>query len=90
MYPETAEGRAQAVDPDLPALMHLHACEYNATGYFGNEGSEVDFYVYCAPHLAIPPYGEGARAMTGTKPSGVSPPTRRSDKRRGRRPAKEN
>jgi hypothetical protein len=26
--PEIAEGRAHAVDPDLPALMHLHAFEY--------------------------------------------------------------
>ncbi|HUK19085.1 MAG TPA: hypothetical protein VLW65_21840, partial [Bryobacteraceae bacterium] len=31
MYPEIAEGQAQAVDPDLPALAHLHACEYSAT-----------------------------------------------------------
>ena len=31
MYPEIAEGRPQAVDPDLPALTHLHACEYSAT-----------------------------------------------------------
>jgi hypothetical protein len=34
MYPGANEGRAQAVDPDLPALSHLHACEYSATGYF--------------------------------------------------------
>ena len=51
-------------EPDMPAeiaLKHLHACEYSATGYFGNEGSETDFYVYCALHVAIPPYGEGPR-----------------------------
>lgn len=39
MYPEIAEGRAHAADPDLPALMHLPACEYSATGYWGNEGA---------------------------------------------------
>ena len=75
--PGIAEGRAQAVDPDLPALSHLHACEYSATGYFGNEGSEIDLYIYCALHVAIPPYGEGARAVTRTKPSIVSPSARR-------------
>ena len=83
MYPGANEGRAQAVDPDLPALSHLHACEYSATGYFGNEGSDIDLYIYCALHVAIPPYGEGARAVTGTKLSIVSPSARRGSKRRG-------
>ena len=83
MYPEIAEGRAQAVDPDLPALLHLHACEYSATGYFGNEGSEIDLYVYGALHVAIPPSGEGARAVTGTKLSVLPPSARRGSKRRG-------
>jgi hypothetical protein len=70
MYPEMAGRHAEAVDPDLPALKHLHACEYSATGYFGNEGSETDFYIYCALHVAIPPYGERARFVTRTQPSG--------------------
>jgi hypothetical protein len=83
MYPGANEGRLQAVDPDLPALSHLHACEYSATGYFGNEGGEIDLYIYCALHVAIPPYGEGARAGTGTKLSIVSPSARRGSKRRG-------
>ena len=83
MYPGANEGRLQAVDPDLPALSHLHACEYSATGYFGNEGGEIDLYIYCALHVAIPPYGEGARAGTGTKLSIVSPSARRGAKRRG-------
>ena len=82
MYPEIAEGRAQAVDPDLPALMHLHECEYSATGYFGNEGSEIDLYIYCALHVAIPPYGEGARAVTRTKPFVVSTSARHGHKRK--------
>ena len=83
MYPEIAGRHAEAVDPDLPALKHLHACEYSATGYFGNEGSETDFYIYCALHVAIPPYGEGARAVTGTEPSRVPSSARRGHKRRG-------
>ena len=83
MYPEIAEGRAHAVDPDLPALMHLHACEYSATGYFGNEGSEIDLYIYCALHVAIPPYGKRARAVTKTEPSRVSSSVPRRRKRYG-------
>ena len=61
MYPGAAAGRAHTQDSDLPALAHLHECEYSATGYFGNEGSEVDFYIYGALHVEIPPYGEGSR-----------------------------
>jgi hypothetical protein len=83
MYPEIAEGRPHAADPDLPALMHLHACEYSATGYFGNEGSDIDLYVYGALHVAIPPYGKGARAVTKTEPSRVSSSVPRRRKRRG-------
>jgi len=82
MYPEIAEGQAHAVDPDLPALAHLHACEYSATGYFGNEGSEIDLYIYCAQHVAIPPYGEGARAVTRTMPFAVSSSARHGHKRK--------
>ena len=82
MYPGANEGRAQAVDPDLPALSHLHACEYSATGYFGNEGGEIDLYIYCALHVAIPPYGEGARAVSRTKPFVVSSSARRGNKRK--------
>src|SRR3989442_7144328 len=62
MYPGTAAGRAETQDPEIPALAHLHGCEYSVTGYFGNEGGEVDFYIYGALHVAIPPYGEGPRA----------------------------
>jgi hypothetical protein len=83
MYPEIADRRAHAADPDLPALTHLHTCEYSATGYFGNEGGDTDLYVYCALHVAIPPYGEGARAVTRTGLSQVSSSARRRNKRRG-------
>jgi hypothetical protein len=66
MYPNGVSKAA----PDLPALAHLHSCEYSATGYFGNEGSYIDLYVYGALHIAIPPYGEETRAVMKTKPSG--------------------
>jgi hypothetical protein len=82
MYPQIAEGRPHVADPDLPALAHLHACEYSATGYFGNEGSEIDLYIYCALHVAIPPYGEGTRAAIETKPLVVSSSARRGRKRK--------
>jgi hypothetical protein len=84
MYPGLAEGRPLATDPDLPALAHLHGCEYSATGYFGNEGSYTDFYVYGALHVTIPPYGEGPRAETKPKLRGVPASGARSPKRRRR------
>ena len=56
----SGRSRTQTQDPDLPALAHLHACEYSATGYFGNEGGDVDFYTYGALHVEIRPYGEGS------------------------------
>ncbi len=66
-------------DPAWPAIRFFHACEYSSTGYFGNEGSDTEFYVYAALHIFVPPYGEGVR--TGTKPSNTrnvrSSPTRR-------------
>jgi hypothetical protein len=83
MYPATADGQVHAADPDLPALTHLHACEYSATGYFGNEGSETDLYVYGALHVAIPPYRKGVRAVTETEPSRASSPTPRKRKKSG-------
>jgi hypothetical protein len=57
MYPRGAS----ATDPDLPAIVHLHSCEYSATGYLGNEGGDIDLYLYGALHVEIPPSGEGAR-----------------------------
>jgi hypothetical protein len=45
----------------LPAAARLHSCEYSATGYFGNEGAEVDLYTYAALHIDIPPFGRGLR-----------------------------
>jgi len=68
MYPGFSEGKPRPPDPELPAIALLHSCEYSATGYFGNEGSEIDLYVYAALHLRIPPYGQGVRSETGRVP----------------------
>jgi hypothetical protein len=38
-----------------------HSCEYSATGYFGNEGSDSDFYLYATLHVTIPAWGKGPR-----------------------------
>jgi hypothetical protein len=51
-------------DSELPAAARLHSCEFSPTGYFGNEGSDLDFYTYAALHIEIPPFGEGPRAAT--------------------------
>ena len=82
MYRAIVEGRDEVADPDLPALIHLHSCEYSATGYFGNEGSDLDLYVYGALHVAIPPYGEGVRSATRDKPSSEPSTVRRKPKKR--------
>jgi hypothetical protein len=84
MYPGAAADRAQTQDPELPALAHLHECEYSATGYFGNEGSEVDFYIYGALHVEIPPYGAGPRVVSqGESPGGpASAPRKRSARKK--------
>lgn len=39
---------------DVPALEYLYECEYSNTGYFGNEGGPVDFYLYAALHVTVP------------------------------------
>ena len=46
---------------DAPALAHFHSCEYSDTGYFGNEGSDTDFYVYAALLATVPPANERRR-----------------------------
>ena len=86
MYPRAAEGRVETPDPELPALAHLHACEYSATGYFGNEGSDIDLYTYGVLHVDIPPYGVGPRgANQGESPraSASAPRKRSARKKRG-------
>ena len=61
VYGRDDNGRERPENPDLPALEYLHGCEYSSTGYFGNEAGDVDFYVYAALLVTIPPFGEGAR-----------------------------
>ncbi|HXD87060.1 MAG TPA: hypothetical protein VN641_11235 [Urbifossiella sp.] len=60
---ETMRQSADDHDPQLPAAALVHSCEYSATGYFGNEGGEVDLYTYAALHVRIPKLGKGLRAM---------------------------
>jgi hypothetical protein len=57
---QSKEGR----DPELPAAAHLHSCDYCPWGYFGNESSEVDLYIFAALHIEIPKFGHGLRAAT--------------------------
>lgn len=61
VYGRDDDGRERPENPDLPALEYLHGCEYSPTGYFGNEAGDVDFYVYAALLVTIPPLAEGAR-----------------------------
>jgi hypothetical protein len=84
MYPGASQGQLAPLDPELPAIAHLHECEYSATGYFGNEGSETDFYTYGALHVAIPPYGEGPRhsSETRTTQQGTAPAPRKRSSRK--------
>jgi hypothetical protein len=74
LYPGASSGRVASPDPDLPAIAHMHSCEYSATGYFGNEGSDIDLYVYAALHVTIPPQGHEARAgTTAERPEDANP-----------------
>jgi hypothetical protein len=67
-------------DSGLPAAAHLHSCEYCPWGYFGNEASEVDLYIYAALHIKIPPFGRGLRVP--------SKPLKRTPVKRERSPRK--
>ena len=48
-------------DPEHPAIQQIHACEFSNTGYFGNEGSDTEFYVYAALKIDIPRLGTRSR-----------------------------
>lgn len=57
-----AVGR-QDVEPifaEVPSLEYLHACEFSHTGYFGNEGSPLQLYLYAALLIEVPPFDERA------------------------------
>jgi len=54
----TSAEQTENPTPDRPAVPHFHDCEYSATGYFGNEGGETDFYVYAALHVEWPRWAE--------------------------------
>ncbi|MCC6644097.1 MAG: hypothetical protein IT374_00795 [Polyangiaceae bacterium] len=69
-YRQDADG-ISPIQPGLPALQLVAGCEYSATGYFGNEGGDTDFYVYAALHVEVP--GWTARnAMTRSAKAGRS------------------
>jgi hypothetical protein len=56
-------------DPELPAAVHLHSCDYCPWGYFGNESSEVDLYTFAALHIEIPKSRRSLRAATKSSTS---------------------
>ncbi len=61
-------------DPEQPAAAHLHSCDYCPWGYFGNESSEVDLYIFASLHIEIPKIVQGLRAATKASPgTGVKP-----------------
>ena len=63
LYPLDLDYRRKPLNDGLPKLEYLHACEYSATGYFGNEGGDTEFYLYAALHITIPPLGTSARPV---------------------------
>ena len=63
---------------ETAAAALFHSCEFSVTGYFGNEGSEVDFYTFAALHIEIPPTGEGPRAASEPPKPSKTPPKRKS------------
>ena len=62
--PRTVEGDADSPSSEEPVVQLFHSGAYSATGYFGNEGGETDFYLYAALHVVIPPLGKGPRQVT--------------------------
>jgi Domain of unknown function (DUF6398) len=70
-------------DAEEPALELFHSCEYSATGYFGNEGSETEFYLYAVLQVAIPPVGKGPRKVAGPGRKRGTPLMERSRSRTG-------
>jgi hypothetical protein len=74
--------RKEDSDPELPAAARLHSCEYSPWGYFGNESSEIDLYIFAALHIEVPKFGQGLRAATQPSTSPVLKPKRST--RRGK------
>jgi hypothetical protein len=62
--PRTVEGDADSPSSEEPVVQLFHSGAYSATGYFGNEGGETDFYLYAALHVVILPLGKGPRQVT--------------------------
>ena len=70
-------------DPQLPAAARLHSCDYCPWGYFGNESSEVDFYIFAALHIEIPAFGRGIRRASKPSTRALAKPGRSTRKRNG-------
>ncbi len=66
--------QAQSIPTPESVLGHKPGDDFYlaTTGYFGNEGSYVDFYVYGALHVDMPPHGAAARATAKAKPAHTS------------------
>ena len=57
--PPTSHSEMQSkgdTNQELPVAERLHSCEYCEWGYFGNEASDVDFYIYAALHIKVPSF----------------------------------
>jgi len=57
--PPTSRSARQSrgdTEQELPVAQRLHSCEYCEWGYFGNEASDVDFYIYAALHIKVPSF----------------------------------
>eukprot|EP01113_Clastostelium_recurvatum_P001940 TRINITY_DN10801_c1_g1_i1.p1 TRINITY_DN10801_c1_g1~~TRINITY_DN10801_c1_g1_i1.p1 ORF type:complete len:446 (+),score=113.25 TRINITY_DN10801_c1_g1_i1:3-1340(+) len=62
--PKTFSADMHDDNPDadkLPAVQHLGSSYFSGTGYFGNEASETDFYMFAAIHITIPEVQNGER-----------------------------
>lgn len=78
--PSTGSNKSSDEDRDaeLPAAARLHHADYCPWGYFGNESSEVDFYVFAALHIEMPPFADGPRAAKPPVKRGRAAAKRRS------------
>ena len=65
--PQKAKDDPDTTASDEPAIEQFHACEYSATGYFGNEGGDTEFYVYAALQGEWPRWEERERPKEAMK-----------------------
>ncbi len=78
--PPTSRGVMQSrgdTAQELPVAQRLHSCEYCEWGYFGNEASEVDFYIYAALHLMVPSLSARQKSTKRSKASATKQPLKK-------------